>query len=183
MKYSVRGENVEVTEALNEFVKSRLDTLDKYFVVDDTTKANVLLSVERGGIEKVETTIPTKFGILRAEATEKDLYDAIDRVVDKLERQVRKLKTKFKKHRKEKEKLGLALDPAFLEAPEDLYLEEEEEIVRTKHITPEAKDVETAILEMEMLHHDFYIYRDIETENIHLIYKRKNGGYGVIETN
>lgn len=182
MKYSVRGENVEVTEALNQFVESRLDSLDKYFVVDDTTVANVLLTVERGGIEKVETTIPTKFGILRAEATEKDLYDAIDRVVDKLERQVRKLKTKFKKHRKGKENLGLALDPDFLNAPADEYQEEESEVVRVKEITPEAKDVETAILEMEMLHHDFYIYRDMDTENIHVIYKRKNGGYGVIET-
>ena len=182
MRYSIKGKNVEVTEAIEGKVANSLESLDKYFVIDESTVATVLLTVYSDQ-QKIETTIPTKFGILRAEASDRDLYNAIDSVIDKLERQIRKQKTKLK-NRRAKDKLGHAFNLEILqELQEDEAQVKDEGVVRTKFITPEAKDIETAILEMEMLNHSFYIYRDIETEAINVIYKRKNGGYGIIETN
>jgi putative sigma-54 modulation protein len=236
MKYTIKGEGVEISESFDVFVQQRLDSLNKYFVIDEATDALVKVSQGKGGAKKlevvkiktqqevapdeindkeinlekiddeegyeaedelvirkggedlvfkVEVSIPTKFGVLRAESTEKDVYEAVDRVVDKLERQIRKQKTKFNKARRSKEKVGLALAPEFMadiDSDSGEFDEDEDQIYRVKEITPEAKDVETAILEMEMLGHDFYIYRDMDTEQIHVIYKRKAGGYGIIET-
>lgn len=184
MKFSIKGKNVEVTEAIQAYIESRLSNLDKYFVIDDETSANVLIRVYGDG-QKIETTIPTKYGILRAESRDRDLYTAIDNVVLKLESQIRKQKTKLKNRRsKDKQKLGLAIDFDFLQSLEDPKADdvEDEGVVRTKELTPEAKDIDTAIMEMEMLNHSFYIFRDMETENISVIYKRKDGGYGLIET-
>jgi len=219
MKYNIKGEGVELTESLNEFVQSRLDALNKYFVIDDSTQATVKLSAGRGGtkkievfkvnsadddvdaladdelvlkkggdelLKKVEVTIPTKHGNFRAEASDKDLITAIDRVVDKLEAQIRKQKTKLANNRRKAEKIGFALSNAYFEGDNEADMlivdEDDDAVVREKQITPEAKDIDTAILEMEMLGHDFYIYRDMDTEQIHVVYKRKAGGYGVIAT-
>lgn len=181
MKYSIKGKNIEVTEAIEDYIENRIDILDKYFVIDEDTVAKILVRVY-GADQKIETTIPTKHGILRAEARSKNLYTAIDEVVEKLESQIRKQKTKLKNHRSSKDKLGHAIDFEFLQEL-DIKEEDDEGVVRTKELTPEAKDIDTAILEMEMLNHNFYIYRDMDTENISVIYKRKDGGYGVIETN
>lgn len=185
MKYSIKGKNIEITEAINDFIENRLDILSKYFIFDDESEIKVLVKVHND-VQKIEVTIPTRQGVLRAEAGDKDLYVAIDSVVDKLESQIRKQKTKLKNHRENKLGLGHAFDIEFiasLDEIEDIEQEEYLGVVRTKLITPEAKDIETAIMEMEMLHHSFYIFRDIETEKIAVIYKRKDGGYGLIETN
>lgn len=179
MKYSIKGKNVEVTEAIKDYVESRLAHLSKYFVVDDETVVKILIKIY-GDSQKIEATIPTKYGILRAEASDRDLYAAIDLVVAKLQSQIRKYKDKFKNHRSNKEHLGHAINFELLPEKNDA---EDEVIVRTKKLTPEVKDLDTAILEMEMLQHSFYIFRDIETENINVIYKRKDGGYGLIENN
>ncbi|MDR1781706.1 MAG: ribosome-associated translation inhibitor RaiA [Bacilli bacterium] len=186
MKYSIKSKNIEITDAIEKYIESRISLLDKFFVIDDDTVAKVLIKIYNDQ-QRIETTIPTKFGILRAEARDKDLYNAIDSVVDKLEAQIRKHKTKIKDHRasyRGKEKLGHAFNIEMLDdlsSPvSDDY--DDSEVVRTKEIVPEAKDIDTAILEMEMLNHSFYIYRDMDTENISVIYKRKDGGYGVIET-
>lgn len=182
MKYSIKGKNIDVTEAIETYIESRINTLDKFFVIDEETIAKILIRVYND-VQKIEATIPTKYGILRAEARDKDLYNAIDDVVEKLESQIRKQKTKIKGHRsnaKYRESLGHAFDLNFIE--ELPNVDEDEQVVRVKQIVPEAKDIDTAILEMEMLHHSFYIYRDMETENVHVIYKRKDGGYGIIET-
>ena len=182
MKYSIKGKNIEVTEAIESYIESRVDTLDKFFVIDEDTAAKILIRVYDNE-QKIETTIPTKYGILRAEARDKDLYTAIDDVVEKLEAQIRKQKTKIKGHRA-KEKLGHAFNLEFLQELDiDAQDEIQDEVVRTKELTPEAKDIDTAILEMEMLNHSFYIFRDMDTENISVLYKRKDGGYGLIETN
>ncbi|MDL2211336.1 ribosome-associated translation inhibitor RaiA [Erysipelotrichaceae bacterium OttesenSCG-928-M19] len=182
MKYSIKGKNIQVTEAIEDYIETRINSLDKFFVIDEETVAKILIRVYDSE-QKIEATIPTKYGILRAEARDKDLYSAIDNVVEKLESQIRKQKTKIKGHRA-KEKLGHAFNLEFLQELEvDKSEELVEEVVRTKELTPEAKDIDTAILEMEMLNHSFYIFRDMETENISVIYKRKDGGYGLIETN
>ena len=187
MKYSIKAKNIEITDAIEKYIESRINLLDKFFVVDDNTEAKILIKIYNDE-QKIETTIPTKYGILRAEARDKDLYNAIDSVVDKLEAQIRKHKTKIKDHRasyRGKEKLGLAFNIEMLDNLADAndYDEDDDsQVVRTKELTPEAKDIDTAILEMEMLNHSFYIYRDMDTENISVIYKRKDGGYGLIET-
>jgi putative sigma-54 modulation protein len=182
MKYSIKGKNIEVTEAIETYIESRISILDKFFVIDDNTSANILIRVYND-VQKIEATIPTKFGILRAEARDKDLYNAVDDVVEKLEAQIRKQKTKIKGHRgsKHRESLGHAFDMNIIDELPNVH-EDDDKVVRVKQIIPEAKDIDTAILEMEMLHHSFYIYRDMDTENIHVIYKRKDGGYGIIET-
>ena len=95
MKYSIKGKNIQVTEAMEEYISSRVDNLDKYFIIDEETTAKILVRVYNSD-QKIEITIPTKFAILRAEARDKDLYAAVDKVVEKLEGQLRKQKTKLK---------------------------------------------------------------------------------------
>lgn len=182
MDFTIKGKNIELTEAITEYIEGKLLGLDKYFVIDEQTEAKVLIVVH-GNYQKIEVTIPTKHGVLRAESRDRDLYTAIDKVVEKLESQIRKQKTKIKVRSKDKQGLGHAFNIDFLTSLEEINDEDDKGVVRTKNITPEAKDIETAIMEMEMLHHSFYIFRDIETETIAVVYKRHDGGYGLIETN
>lgn len=179
MKYQIKGSNISVTRAIEDYVETRLEHLAKYFVINEDTVAKVLITVYKKGGQKIETTIPTKYGILRAESTESDLYAAIDASVEKLESQIRKYKTKIKRN-KSKEHLGHAFD--FESIPGSELEEKELDVVKTKSINPRPKDLETAILNMEMLNHSFYIFRDLETEKISVVYKRNDGGYGLIET-
>lgn len=184
MEFTIKGKNIELTEAIEDYIEGKLLGLDKYFVIDEQTSAKVLIVVH-GNYQKIEVTIPTKHGVLRAESRERDLYTAIDKVVEKLESQIRKQKTKIKLRAKDKQGLGHAFDMEYLASIEEIADEPDNKsgVVRTKNITPEAKDIETAIMEMEMLHHSFYIFRDMETETISVVYKRHDGGYGLIETN
>lgn len=152
--------------------------LEKYFIIDETVVANVVVRVYPTK-QKIEVTIPTKYAVLRAEVTHDDLYAAIDLAVDKLEDQIRRQKTRL--NRKNKEKLAMA----FLES-EPLAIDDmdegEDELVRTKTITPTDMDLDEAIMRMEMLNHSFFIYRDLETKEVAVVYKRYDGGYGLIET-
>ena len=127
--------------------------------------------------QKIEVTIPTKFAVLRAEVVHDDLYAAIDLAIDKLEDQIRRQKTRLT--RKNKEKLAYA----FLETEElDEEYDEADEVVKTKSIVPDTMELDEAIMRMEMLNHNFFIYRDDETKEIAVVYKRHDGGYGLIET-
>lgn len=172
MKVKIIGKNIVVTQAIAEKVEKKLSFLDKYFIIDEDVVANVMVRVYRQS-QKIEVTIPTKFALLRAEAQHEDLYAAIDLVVDKLEDQIRRQKTRLS--RKNKEKLA----NSFVESEEDYG---EEQLVKTKTITPEEMDLDEAILRMEMLGHDFFVYVDDETKEIAVVYRRLNGGYGLIET-
>ena len=126
--------------------------------------------------QKIEVTIPTKYAILRAEVVDDDLYAAIDLVIDKLEDQIRRQKTRIQK----KNKTSLA--KAFVE--QEAYEAEEdiEEVVKTKSIVCKEMSLDEAIMKMELLNHDFFIYTDDETQKIAVVYKRNDGGYGLIET-
>ena len=131
--------------------------------------------------QKIEVTIHTKYAVLRAEVTHDDLYAAIDLVVDKLEDQIRRQKTRLT--RKHKEKLAMAfIDDEALYVDYDEVDEDEDEVVKTKSLVPETMDLDEAIMRMEMLNHTFFIYRDEETNEIAVVYKRHDGGYGLIET-
>lgn len=175
MKVSVRGKNMMVTDDIVKRVEKKLKVLDKYFIVSDDVTANVVVK-EYPTSQKIEVTIPTGYVLLRAEVADDNLYDAMDQVVDKLEGQIRKYKTKLSKRYKDKK---LALDIASIEPLEE---EEEDILVKTKTISPKPMDLEEAIMQMELIGHTFFVYKDVETNLISVVYKRHNGGYGLIET-
>jgi len=177
MKYNIRGDKLEVTDAINNYVESKLDRLNKYFKEDDIL-ANVLLKV-RGNSQIIEVTIPTDKFILRSEEEDKDLYAAIDLVTDKLERQIRKNKTRLSRQNYDSKYKEFNFDYD-VEIDEDTT--EEEIIVKRKNIEMKPMDEEEAILEMNLLGHEFFVYKDMHTNNICVLYKRKDGNYGLIET-
>ena len=170
MKVQIYGKNITVTPAIAEKIEKKLNHLEKYFIIDENVVANVVVRVYPNK-QKIEVTIPTKFAVLRAEVVQDDLYAAIDLAIDKLEDQIRRQKTRLT--RKNKEKLAYA----FIEEEEI-----EEEFDGTKSLVPDTMELDEAIMRMEMLNHSFFIYRDDETKEIAVVYKRHDGGYGLIET-
>ena len=177
MDIIIRGSKLEITESMESYAKEKLSKLDKY-VEDANAKATVLAKV-KGHENKVEVTIPLKNLILRAEEVQEDFYAAIDVVIDKLERQIRKNKTRIESTKK-KEIRDFSYD-YISEIPEEDE-EEEEKIVKRKKIDLKPMDEEEAILQMELLGHSFYLFKDMETGKPTLVYKRKDGNYGVIES-
>ena len=175
MKITLRGKNIEITEAIEEKVSEKLSKLDKYFIVSENVEAKVLVRTYPYG-QKIEVTIPTEYVLLRAEVVDQDLYNAIDLVIDKLEGQIRKYKTRLNRKSKDNK---LAFNLASIEPLED---EEEDVLVKTKTITPKAMDMEEAIMQMELIGHSFFVYRDTETDAINIVYRRNDGDYGLIET-
>ena len=175
MKYNIRGDKMIVTEAIRDYAEEKLGKLEKYFKDDDIT-ANVLTRV-RGNSQIVEVTIPTSKFVLRSEEENDDLYAAIDLVSDKLERQIRKNKTRLNRNVKEN-----AREFNFYYVIEEAEEEAKEKIVKRKNIEMKPMDEEEAILEMELLGHSFFVYKDMDTNNVCVLYKRKDGDYGLIET-
>ena len=175
MKITLRGKNIEITEAIEEKVSEKLSKLDKYFIVSENVEAKVLVRTYPYG-QKIEVTIPTEYVLLRAEVVDQDLYNAIDLVIDKLEGQIRKYKTRLNRKSKDNK---LAFNLASIEPLED---EEEDVLVKTKTITPKPMDMEEAIMQMELIGHSFFVYRDTETDAISIVYRRNEGDYGLIET-
>ena len=172
MEINVRGTKVEITESMRTYVSEKLGKLDKYISLDGV-RASVLVKV-RNYSQKVEVTIPLKTLILRAEAEEQDFYSAVDMVINKLERQIRKNKTKLQK----REKKGLKE----LNVDEAIEIPEEKEVVKRKKIDLKLMSSEEAILQMDLLGHNFFLYKDEETDMPAVVYKRKDGGYGIIES-
>lgn len=170
MKYIIRGDN---TDSIKDYIESKLDKLNKYFNSDNCTAT--VLTKKEGRNQKIEVTIPTDNFILRNESVNEDLYAAIDNVSDKLERQIRKNKEKInkKQNRKVIEDFDYLLEDEF---------QGDEVIVKRKQLELKPIDEEEAIIEMEMLGHNFFVFKDVETDKICVLYKRKNGNYGVIET-
>lgn len=175
MKITLRGKNIEITEAIEEKVGEKLSKLDKYFIVSENVEAKVLVRTYPYG-QKIEVTIPTEYVLLRAEVVDQDLYNAIDLVIDKLEGQIRKYKTRLNRKSKNNK---LAFNLASIEPLDD---EEEDVLVKTKTITPKPMDMEEAIMQMELIGHSFFVYRDTETDAISIVYRRNDGDYGLIET-
>ena len=167
MKYNIRGDKLVVTDAINSYVEGKLGKLDKYFR-NDEIRANVLLKVRGANRQIIEVTIPTEKFILRCEEENNDLYAAIDLCVDKLERQIRKNKTKLKRHVTREKNLDINFEFE-LEENED----KDEAIVKRKKIDTKPMDEEEAILEMELLGHDFFVIKNTNTESVCVVYKRK----------
>ena len=176
MIYNIRGDKILVTDAIKEYIASKLDKLNKYFDSPEDINANILVKV-KGFEQTIEVTIPTTNFTIRNEESAEDLYAAIDLVVDKIERQIRKNKTKINKIEKDAAK---KLNFAFMENIEED--EEDKIIVRRKTLNTKPMDEEEAMLQMEMLGHDFFVYKDRDTKRVCIIYKRKDNNYGIIET-
>jgi len=179
LTFNIRGENIEVTDAIRDYVEKRISKLEKYFDNNVEAIAHVNLKVYQNKTAKVEVTIPLPYLTLRAEETSPDLYASVDLVTDKLERQIRKYKTKVNRKSREKgyKNLDFSADTDS-EKPAD---SNELEVVRTKRVSLKPMDNEEAVLQMDMLGHDFFIYEDAETNGISIVYRRNDGRYGLIE--
>ena len=177
MNILIRGDKVKVTKAIDDYIKEKLAKLDKYIEDAENTKATIVINVKNYS-QKVEVTIPLKNFILRAEETQEDLYAAIDIIVDKIERQIRKNKTKLKSRKvKEKEPRDIILD--YIDDYDDYA---EETIVKRKRIEVKPMSEEEAIIQMELLGHQFYLFKESDTLKPTVVYKRKDGNYGIIES-
>ena len=172
MKLSVRGKNLEVTVALREYIEKRLEKLSRYFETPVTVQ--VLLSLEKEE-RKVEVTCFVESVVLRGVESNLDMYAAIDLVVDKIIRQIHKHKTRLaKRFRKE---TGFHIDIA----PVEPVQEEELEVVKRKHFTVRPMSVEEAILQMNLLGHDFFMFFNDDSEIMNVVYRRHDGKYGLLE--
>ena len=173
MKYVIRGDKLVVTKAIKEYIEDKLDRLNKYYDKADDINCKVLIR-SKNNLQSIEVTIPLNKLILRAEVSEKDLYAAIDLVVDKLEGQIRKNKTKIQKRYEKNEIAEMILD---------FETEDEEEIldiVKRKNIDTKPMGEEEAILQMHLLNHDFFVFKNIDEDCVSVIYKRKDDKFGII---
>ena len=175
MNISIRGDKIEVTDSIKNYVKEKLERLHKYFDEPSKIDAHVLIRV-RNGEQIIEVTIPTSKYTLRAEEKHSDLYAAIDLVIDVLERQIRKNKTKLNKHRIA-EPIGFAFVPEEDEEYADSAL-----IAKRKTVETKPMGEEEAILQMELLGHDFFVFKNVDEECVSVLYKRKDGNYGILNS-
>ena len=174
MEIIIRGDKIKITDAMSDYINDKLGKLDKYLENSDTVRANVIVKVKNHE-QRVEITIPLKTFILRSEETQDDFYAAVDKTIDKLERQIRKNKTKLMSKQSK-----LSHEFNFAKIEEDT--EEEKKILKRKTIEVKPMNEEEAILQMELLGHEFYMYKDAETNVPAVVYKRKDGNYGIIES-
>ena len=177
MKVNITGKNYDTYEKLENTIEKKLDRLDKYFSED--VSSNVVLSQERGR-DKIEVTINAKGAVFRAEEMNQDVYDGIDRVVDKLSSQISRFKGKLAKRYNDNKALKFEFEEP--EDEEDYEAIEDTPVVKTKKFELRPMDVDEAILEMEMLGHNFFVYLDMDTDSVNVVYKRNGGNYGVLET-
>lgn len=174
MKVIITSKNFNASDHLKQTIEKKFDRLGKYFSSDIV--ANVMLSEERGR-QKVEATINVKGTIFRAEDTNSDAYNGVDRVVEKLSSQMSRFKTKLqRKHKDHKEFLFGAVPDAAAEEAEEMR------IVRTKKFDLMPMSVDEAVMQMELLEHSFFIFLNMETDSVNVVYKRKDNSYGLLET-
>lgn len=174
MRFIIIGKNIDVTPSLRETVENKLGKLERYFTPD--TEIHVTLSVQKER-QKIEVTIPVKGDIIRSEQTSSDMYVSIDLVEEVIERQLRKYKNKLVARYQE----GGNFKQDFLENEEELLEDDEIKIVRTKRFGIKPMYPEDACVQMELLGHDFFVFCNAETDEVNVVYKRKNGTYGLIE--
>ena len=177
IKYSIRGENLEVTEAIRDYVVSKLEKIEKYFQADQELDARVNLKVYREKTAKVEVTIPLGSITLRAEDVSQDMYGSIDLVTDKIERQIRKNKTKIERKNRNKKSTSQLFTDAVIEEVEAAPAK----VVRSKQIDLKPMDLDEALLQMDLLGHDFFIYTDVEDNTTNVLYRREDGDVGLLE--
>lgn len=173
MKYNIRGNKIDVTEAISDYIKSKVSKLEKYLDDNDEVEAKAIVSA-KGHDQKVEITIWSGKYNIRAEVVNSDLYSAIDLVIDKLERQFKKYRGKLNAKRVKEE---------YVPEIDELFEEEEQKIVRRKEVYLKPIDEDEAITQMELLGHSFFVFKNVETGKINVVYKRSDSDYGLIEAN
>jgi len=172
MRYIISGKNIDVTEGLKSAVYEKVGKLERYFTPD--TEIHVTMSVEKER-QRIEVTIPMKGTIIRAEQVSNDMYVSIDLVEEVIERQLRKYKNKLI----EQKQAAVNFNQSFIE---DDYAEDDSiKIVKTKKFAIKPMDPEEACIQMELLGHNFFVYRNAETDEVNVVYKRKGNTYGLIE--
>ena len=175
MKFEIVGRRYNVSDAVEQRIIAKIGKLSKFF--GDEADAKVVLS-KRKDTNIMETTILHKGIIYRAEEEAQDMYSAIDKVSELLERQIRKNKTRLEKNFRKSAFVPDFVNDALYEVEE----ESEFNVVKTKQISVKPMELEEAILQMNLLNHLFFVYKDSKTNDINIVYKRKDGAYGVIET-
>ncbi|WP_455718790.1 ribosome hibernation-promoting factor, HPF/YfiA family [Anaerosporobacter sp.] len=172
MRYIISGKNIDVTEGLKTAVYEKIGKLERYFTPE--TEIHVTLSVQKDR-QKIEVTIPMKGHIVRAEQVSTDMYVSIDLVEEVIERQLRKYKNKLI----EQKQSAINFNQAFVE--DDSYDDEEINIIRTKRFAIKPMDAEEACIQMELLGHNFFVFRNADTDEVNVVYKRKGNTFGLIE--
>ena len=172
MKFIISGKNIDVTDGLKIAIQEKLGKLERYFTPD--TEVHVTLSVEKER-QKIEVTIPVKGNIIRSEQVSSDMYGSIDLVEEVIERQLRKYKTKIINKQQE----AGNFQKTFIE--DDFMEDEEVKIIRTKRFGIKPMYPEDACVQMELLGHNFFVFRNAETDEVNVVYKRKGNTYGLIE--
>lgn len=173
MRVIVTGRNLVITEAIKDQVEKKLGKFDKYFKSD--VEAHATFSTQKNN-HIVEVTIPLKNGtFFRAEGITEDMYQSIDDAVDKISKQMKKHKTKIEKRFHANDSIR------FEEIPESTEVYEEQAIVKTKRFGVKPMMAEEAVLQMELLGHDFFVFLNGDTDEINVVYKRKDGDFGLIE--
>ena len=175
MEIMIHGDKLKITSSMKEYIEEKLGKLDKYLEKGDEVRANVIVKVSNY-TQRVEITIPLKSVILRTEESQQDFYAAVDKAIDTLERQIRKNKTRIAS-KQQKINYGFILDE--IVEPEE---KEEYKVVKRKKVEVKPMDEEEAIIQMELLGHQFYMYKDSETGKPTVVYKRNDGNYGIIES-
>ncbi len=173
MQFTISGKNLEITDSLRDAVESKIGKLDRYFSPDTTV--HVTMSEERGR-EKIEVTIPVKGNIIRAEQDSNDMYVSIDLVEEIIERQIKK----YRKKLTDKKQNAPSFSEEFLNEEDD-YQDENVRIVKTKRFAMKPMDPEEACIQMELLGHTFFMFLNADTDEVNVVYKRKNNTYGLIE--
>ena len=173
MRYTITGRNIEVTPGLRNMVEKKIGKLEHFFTPE--TEVIVALSAQKDR-QKIEVTIPIKGNTIRAEESSTDMYVSIDLVEEVIERQIRR----YRKKLIDKKQSALSFSQAFIEE-EDERPEEDIRIVKTKKFAIKPIDPEEACLQMEMLGHNFYVFLNADTDQVNVVYRRKNGTYGLIE--
>lgn len=174
MRYIISGKNIDVTEGLKTAIYEKIGKLERYFTPE--TEIHVTLSVEKER-QKIEVTIPVKGNIIRAEQVSTDMYVSIDLVQEVIERQLRKYKNKLIQQKQ----ASINFNQAFVDEVDDDYEDEEVNIIRTKRFAMKPMDAEEACIQMDLLGHNFFVFRNADTEEVNVVYKRKGNTFGLIE--
>ena len=175
MEIIIRGDKLKITDAMHDYIEEKLGKLEKYLKDSDEVRANIIVKVKNHE-QRVEITIPLKNYIIRAEETKDDFYAAVDKALDTLERQIIKNKTRMLS---KQVKTNYDFDISEIEIDKSV---DENKIVKRKKVEVKPMNEEEAILQMELLGHQFYMYKDSESNKAAVVYKRNDGNYGVIES-
>ncbi|MCE5090526.1 ribosome-associated translation inhibitor RaiA [Staphylococcus devriesei] len=189
IRFEIHGDNLTISDAIRNYIEEKIGKLERYFNDVPNAVAHVKVKTYQNSTTKIEVTIPLKNVTLRAEERHDDLYAAIDLVTSKLERQVRKYKTRVnRKHKGQGEQEAFISEAQVTPIEPTAQTEDNQEtdndieIIRSKQFNLKPMDSEEAVLQMDLLGHDFYIFTDRETDGTSIVYKRKDGKYGLIET-